>query len=445
MSEKNLNENMIELPEILDIPEKLIPVITNINKYSYFLIDGGRGGGKSQSIARIILWLSEKRRVRVCCGRETQATISDSVHKIFSDLIDEYNLNFTVKSNKIIHNTSESDIIFKGFREQGRVNIKGLEGVDILWIDEAQAITKSTLDVIIPTIRKKNSIVIFTMNRLTRKDAVYSEFVSRDDCLHIKINYYDNKYCPQKLINEAKRCKEKNSSDYEHIWEGNPLDTTNDFLFSSTKLDKAANISFYKDNSPVVRCLSVDLAGNGGDLCVASFIESKNAVQWSLEKQEYWNEPDTDITKGRILNLYNTWKPKLLILDADGLGYPIYVSIKNVISSAIKFNGAAASNRPNALNRRADGYLTLKEFIDNEWLKVQSDLILNQLEYIKKSYKTNGQIFIQSKKDMKAEHGESPDFADSLMMGIYAVNYYSYLLDDDSETVLIESDFDPYT
>ena len=445
MSEKNLNENMIELPEILDIPEKLIPVITNINKYSYFLIDGGRGGGKSQSIARIILWLSEKRRVRVCCGRETQATISDSVHKIFSDLIDEYNLNFTVKSNKIIHNTSESDIIFKGFREQGRVNIKGLEGVDILWIDEAQAITKSTLDVIIPTIRKKNSIVIFTMNRLTRKDAVYSEFVSRDDCLHIKINYYDNKYCPQKLINEAKRCKEKNSSDYEHIWEGNPLDTTNDFLFSSTKLDKAANISFYKDNSPVVRCLSVDLAGNGGDFCVASFIESKNAVQWSLEKQEYWNEPDTDITKGRILNLYNTWKPKLLILDADGLGYPIYVSIKNVISAAIKFNGAASSNRPNALNRRADGYLTLKEFIDNEWLKVQSDLILNQLEYIKKSYKTNGQIFIQSKKDMKAEHGESPDFADSLMMGIYAVNYYSYLLDDDSETVLIESDFDPYT
>ena len=444
MSEKNLNENMIELPEILDIPEKLIPIITNINKYCYFLIDGGRGGGKSQSIARIILWLSEKRRVRVCCGRETQATISDSVYKIFSDLIEEYNLNFTVKSNKIIHNTSDSDIIFKGFREQGRVNIKGLEGVDILWIDEAQAITKSTLDVIIPTIRKKNSIVIFTMNRLTRKDAVYSEFVSRDDCLHIKINYYDNKYCPQKLINEAKRCKEKNSSDYEHIWEGNPLDTTNDFLFSSTKLDKAANVLFYKDNSPIVRCLSVDLAGNGGDLCVASFIESKNAVQWSLEKQEYWNEPDTDITKGRILNFYNTWRPKLLILDADGLGYPIYVSIKNVISSAIKFNGAASSNRPNALNRRADGYLTLKEFIDNEWLKVPSDLILNQLEYIKKSYKTNGQIFIQSKKDMKAEHGESPDFADSLMMGIYAINYYSYLLDDNSETVMIDSDFDPY-
>ena len=96
---------MIELPEILNIPDKLIPVITNINKYNYFLIEGGRGGGKSQSVARIILWLAEQRNVRVCCGRETQATISDSVYKIFNDLINDYNLNFTIKYNKVIHNT----------------------------------------------------------------------------------------------------------------------------------------------------------------------------------------------------------------------------------------------------------------------------------------------------------------------------------------------------
>ena len=435
---------MIELPEILNIPDKLIPVILNINNYNYFLIEGGRGGGKSQSIARIILWLAEKRNVRVCCGRETQATISDSVHKIFHDLIFDYNLNFTVKSNKIIHNVSGSSIIFKGFREQGKVNIKGLEGIDILWIDEAQAITKSTLDIIIPTIRKKNSIVIFTMNRLLRKDPVYSEFVSRDDCLHIKINYYDNKHCPQKLIDEAKRCKERNIIDYEYIWEGNPIDTTNDFLFSAIKLDKAKNLILKNEISTKIKCLSVDLAGNGGDLCVASLIEAKNTTQWSLEKQDHWSEPDTDITKGRIINMYSLYKPDLLILDADGLGYSIYVSIKNVIPKTIKFNGAASSNRPNALNRRADGYLTLKDYIDNEWLKISSDLTISQLEYIKKSYKPNGQIFIQSKKDMKSEHGESPDFADSLMMGIYAINYYSYLIYEHDETVILDSNFDPY-
>ncbi len=436
---------MIELPEILNIPEKLIPVITEINNYNYFLIEGGRGGGKSQSIARLILWIAEQRKVRICCGRETQATISDSVYKILCDLINKYNLNFTIKSNNITHNLSYSSIIFKGFKEQGKVNIKGLEGIDLLWIDEAQAISKSTLDIIIPTIRKKNSIVIFTMNRLVRKDPVYSEFISRDDCLHIKINWYDNQFCPEKLIQEAQICKERNIQDYEYIWEGNPLDKTNDFLFSSIKLDRAKNLIINNENYRKIRCMSVDLAGNGGDLCVASLIEAKSSTQWALEKQEYWSEPDTDITKGKIINLYSIWKPELLILDADGLGYSIYISIKNVIQNTIKFNGAASSNRPNALNRRADGYLTLKDFIDNEWLKISSDLTISQLEYIKKAYKPNGQIFIQSKKDMKSEQGESPDFADSLMMGIYAINYYSYLIDEREETIILDSNFDPYS
>ena len=435
---------MIELPKILDIPEKLLEILFQFNKYDYFLVEGGRGGGKSQSVARIILWICEQRKVRVCCGRETQATISDSVYKIFIDLISDFNLNFTIKSNKIIHNLTGSSIIFKGFREQGRVNIKGLEGIDILWIDEAQAITKSTLDVIIPTIRKKNSTVIFTMNRLLRKDPVYSEFVIRDDCFHIKINYYDNKFCPEKLISEAKRCKERSQLDYEYIWEGNPIDTNSDFLFSAIKLDRAKSLKFREENYRRISCMSVDLAGNGGDLCVASLISSKNTSQWELEKQEYWCEPDTDVTKGKIINFYFQWKPQLLILDADGLGYSIYVSIKNAIPNAIKFNGSGSSNRPNALNRRADGYLTLKDFIDNEWLKISSDFTISQLEYIKKSYKPNGQICIQSKKDMKSEQGESPDFADSLMMGIYAINYYSYLIDFREETVILDSNFEPY-
>ena len=53
---------------------------------------------------------------------------------------------------------------------------------DILWIDEAQSITKTTLDIIVPTIRKKNSAIIFTMNRYTRFDAVYNFCAKRDDC-----------------------------------------------------------------------------------------------------------------------------------------------------------------------------------------------------------------------------------------------------------------------
>ena len=39
-----------------------------------------------------------------------------------------------IKRDVLIHKITNSSIFFKGFREQGNVNIKGLEGIDILWI-----------------------------------------------------------------------------------------------------------------------------------------------------------------------------------------------------------------------------------------------------------------------------------------------------------------------
>ena len=71
---------MIELPEILNLPPKLLPFLINIGKYRYYLADGGRGSGKAQAFARIILYVCEKRKVRVCCGRETQNSIEESVY-----------------------------------------------------------------------------------------------------------------------------------------------------------------------------------------------------------------------------------------------------------------------------------------------------------------------------------------------------------------------------
>jgi phage terminase large subunit len=437
---------MIELPEILDLPEKLLPLITKINNYSYFLIEGGRGGGKSQSVARIILWICEQRIVRVCCGRETQNTIEDSVYKILSDIITEYSLNFTIYKNKIVHNITNSEIFFRGFKEQGRVNIKGLEGVDILWIDEAEAITKSTLDIIVPTIRKKDAICYFTMNRFIRRDAIFLEFASDPDCLHIKINYYDNKFCPKNLIDKAIKCREKNPLDYDHIWEGNPLDQATDYLMASNKIDKAAEVKGSNEDYRSIKAMGVDLSGQGGDMCVATLVESMSSVHYKVSQRVEWNDPDTDNTKGKIISLFSQWKPNLLILDADGLGYPIYISVKKAIKHTIGFHGAGAPKRDNAFNQRADGYLTLKEFIDNEWLLIPQNDTREQLELIKREYAPNGTIKIQKKSDMKQEIGHSPDSSDSLMMTIYALNYYSYLTDieNDNEQKMLDTSYDPF-
>ena len=180
------------------------------------------------------------------------------MYRILADLIAEYELDFDVFGNKIVHRRTGSTIIFRGFKEQGRVNIKGLEGIDILWIDEAEAITKATLDIITPTIRKENAIVYFTMNRHIRKDAVYVEFAKDPDCKAIKINFYDNKHCPENLKKKALKSKKSNPIDYDHIWEGNPLDQAKDYLVSSSKLDRATKLqNVPKEQYRKIKAMSV--------------------------------------------------------------------------------------------------------------------------------------------------------------------------------------------
>lgn len=440
----------LKLPKILNVATKLYPFIFNFDKFNYHLLEGGRGGGKSHGVARFLLYLSEQRFVRICCGRETQKSIDESVKTIFEDLITEHGLNFEIKNDRIIHRKTGSVIFFKGFREQGRVNIKGLEGIDILWIDEAQAITKPTLDYIIPTIRKINSRVIFTMNRFVRNDPVYKFCVGRSDTQHITILYFDNPFLSEKMKQEAQICKIRNYAEYEHIWLGKPLAQASDYLIPSSKIDEAKNLEFNNETHPNNSVMAVDLSASGGDLCVAKLFKQQSITGWLEAQTITWSQPDTDITKGKIINLYGQWQPDILIMDADGLGYPIFVSVRKSIENAIGFRGAGSSKSLSTGNQRADGYIATKDFIENGWLKLTCENSCRQLEYIKRVYKPSGLIYIQDKKEIRKEQSESPDFADTVMMAIYAINYHSHLFEKrnkpakNSSEQTIKTDFDPF-
>lgn len=440
-----------KLPSLLaNIPKKLLAILFNLNKYPLFLADGGRGSGKTQAVGRIILYVGEKRKVCVCVGRVIKDSVKDSVAKLFKDLIDEYNLDWEVSESRIIHRKTGSVIFFKGFREQEIVNIKGLEGVDILWIDEAETVTKRAIDVIIPTIRKPNSIIIFTMNRYVKNDAVYVHCSQREKCFKVHINYFENPMCPQKLIDEAEECKKKNMADYNHIWLGNPLEQGSNYLVASEKIEKALTLKWNEENHPNNSVMAVDLSASGGDLCVAKLVVQRSATVWEEAETITWSEMDTDITKGKIMNLYSKWQPSFLIGDADGLGYPIICSLKNSLENVVAFRGAMQPKNKQYGNARADGYMALKEMLDLGFLRLNCQNCARQIEYMKTKWSPNtGRVFILDKKEIRKEQNESPDFADALMMAIYGIYFYPhYFLSNmgknDYSGFKLNSDFDPY-
>jgi hypothetical protein len=102
----------------------------------------------------------------------------------------------------------------------------------------------------------------------------------------------------------------------------------------------------------------------------------------------------------------------------------MYVALSKTIKDIQGFDGAGESLQPNAGNQRADGYLVLKDFTDQEWLILSKyDKTIKQLETIKRKYQRSGKVYIQSKEEMRGDGVESPDYADSVMMAVYAIRY----------------------
>ena len=132
----------------------------------YKVLYGGRGSGKSWAMARALLLLATQKTLRVLCVREVQNSIAESVHKLLSQQIEILGLQqfFEIQNTTIFSRINGSEFIFEGIKHNV-TKIKSMEGIDICWVEEAQSITKQSIDILTPTIRKENSQIIFTFNR----------------------------------------------------------------------------------------------------------------------------------------------------------------------------------------------------------------------------------------------------------------------------------------
>jgi len=427
-----------QVPQILDIPKVYYPVLEGLNDYRYFLLESGRNSLKSHTVARLILYLAEQSKYRIVCGREIQKSIEDSVHALFSDLITEHNLYFDVGKATIKHKETGSTIRFIGLREQGVANVKSLEGCDIFWGEEAQTFSKATVDILLPTIRKPNSKLFFTMNRFIRKDPIFVNLANRKDCLHIHANFDDiePRFIAPNVIVEAEQSKSKNEKDYQHIWMGNPLETTEEYLFNFAKLEKTKSVEPFGDLLTKQRVVGIDLASGGGDLSVASLIERTSNVHWKLSDQIAWDAPDTDETVGKIISLYGKWKPDVIVCDAGGLGYGPFCTLSKTIKNIVGFDGSKNDKctNPTAHNNRFQAYWDLKQWIDQEWLRIDSLYTIAELETIKKKYLASGKMLLQSKIESRKAGVDSPDRSDSLSYAVFGAVHFLGKHDFETET-----------
>lgn len=213
------------MPKTIKIPEEFKRLFDT--DWREAAIYGGRYSLKSHTVARFLLIRARQTKTRVACFREFQNSITESSHQLLADLINKYELtDFEVTNNAIINKLTGSDFIFKGLWHNEQ-SIKSIEGIDIAWVEEAQTVSKSSLEVLTPTIRKPGSQIVYTYNRLLEDDPVHTRLVieGRPNTLVIQVNYdIAEKYgwLPSNVKLEIEDDKAKRPALYKHKWLGEP-------------------------------------------------------------------------------------------------------------------------------------------------------------------------------------------------------------------------------
>lgn len=250
------------------------------------ILYGGRGGGKSINSVRAAIIFDRIKKLEIVCFRELQKSIQESLHGVICNEIETLGLTseFTIQNAEIVHNLTGSRFTFEALR-YNISKIKSRARIDIALLEEADNISKTSLDILMPTVRSreyspgdyggpfgKGPEVWILFNPKTDTDEVYKRFVlqkekfapnfdnsvNADDeiwylklhdqiyngelklsdlpkydqikyeqlkqkryAIVCKINYSDNKWFPDDLRREMEILKINSPDDYMHVWEGN--------------------------------------------------------------------------------------------------------------------------------------------------------------------------------------------------------------------------------
>lgn len=235
----------------LEFPDKL-NVLFQPKRYK--IIYGGRGSAKSWSIARALLTLGNAKPLRILCCREIQKSLKDSVHKLLSDQIDLLGLSsFYEVQDKTIRGLNGTEFIFEGLRYNVNT-IKSMEGIDIVWVEEAHTVSKTSWDVLIPTIRKNGSEIWVSYNPDLETDETHKRFVigKREDSFIVKMNYDDNPWFKQTtLLSEMEHLKKTDYNAYLNVWQGYCKQVLDGAIFAkeiirATEQDRICKVSYDK-------------------------------------------------------------------------------------------------------------------------------------------------------------------------------------------------------
>lgn len=431
------------------------------------ILKGGRGSGKSESTAGIISARVKDYGVKALCAREFQNSINDSVHAIINRKVVDFGfIGFNLLDSKIDHENG-GKVRYRGLARNPE-GVKSFDGFALGWVEEAQAMSKDSIELLEPTFRESGAEIWYTLNPGSSADPISKEhlkpyetellkngYYEDDQVMIIEMNYRDNPWFPEILDGKRKKNKEMwSTAKYQHVWEGAFSDEVENSIISSEWFDAAIDAHKKLGWEPTGRKIySHDPSDLGNDDKGNSFRHGSLLLDCTHSDQGTVNDGCTIATGNAIQK-----DSEVFVWDGDGMG----VALRQQVSTAFKgkkveqvmFRGSNGVEWPDAIyqriddnsahaktnkqtfkNRRSQAYWELAmrfyktylavvhgKYCDpDEMISISSDIehiskLRSELCRIPLKPNANGLIQIMTKEEMRRLGIESPNMADSVYM-----------------------------
>lgn len=415
---------------------------------------GGRDSTKSWDAAGFAVALAQMCKLKIMCCRQFQNRIEESVYSLLKIQIARFGLenDFIILNNKIIHRYTGTEFIFYGLW-RNFADVKSTEGIDILWIEEAQFLTQEQWTDLEPTIRKDGSQTWLIFNPQLVTDFVWKRFVINPppDTVSRKINYTENPFLSEKSRKRIAALKAENIDEYNHIYGGEPRSDDEQVIIKRSWIMAAIDAHIKLGIKPSGRRrIGYDVADGGKDknaTVTAIGMLASNVQQWKGKQDELMTSCKRVHLQARSLQA-DIW------YDNIGVGAFCGSKFKEInqdLRTRIRYAGfgagekkyepekeyrdSGATNQDFFSNLKAQAWWLVadrflntynaihhgQKFSDDELISINGnadhlDQLIDELSTPRKSFDKAGRVKVESKEELAAREIPSPNLADAFII-----------------------------
>lgn len=412
--------------------------------------------------------IAQNYKRKFLCVRQLQNKIDESVYTLLKIVINKLGLDsqFHITNNKITHRFTGSEFVFYGLWRHLK-EIKSLEGIHYCWIEEAEALTETQWEILEPTVRQERSEFWIIFNPAVSSDFVWQNFVVNPPpgTLVKHINYDQNPFLSNTMLQVIEDRKSANYDDYEHIYLGVPRDDDESVIIKRSWLNAAVDAHIKLGIEPTgSHRIGFDIADDGGDRCAN--VMAHGCLAYHMD---WWNANEDELLKSCKRTYKNARMHQArIIYDCIGVGAHAGSKFAEINAEPdnsfncqyLKFRAGDGVSNPEReytrgiknkdmfCNLKAQAWWSVADRLRNTWDAVTNgthydpaDLIcissaipdleklLTELSTPKKDYDKTDRVKVESKKDMEDREVKSPDLADAFVMAFAPVDSAKGILD----------------